>query len=70
MITVEIVFRDKGNAIVSEPLEATKEEFLQAIQDEDFVDFPVRNEAGEIVTFCIASFQIESQCFLIFQDVQ
>ena len=70
MITVEIVFRDQERAFRSEPLEATKEEFLEALNTDDFIDFPVKNDAGEVVTFCIASSQVESKCYLIFREVE
>lgn len=70
MIIVEVVFRGTTQGFVSEPIEATKDEFLKAIETDRSIDFPIELESGKKATFCISTEQIEQHCYLIFHEVQ
>jgi hypothetical protein len=70
MIIVEVIFRGTDQGFVSHPIEATKEEFVSALETEKSIDFPFELEAGGSATFCISTEQINQHCYLIFREVE
>ena len=69
MITIEIVLPN-GSSITSLPLEVTKEEFLEDLDEEDFVDFPAFDLEGKEIVFCVSTSRIFRDCILVFREVE
>jgi hypothetical protein len=71
MLIVELTFHATNSTIISEPLNATKEEFLRAVEEDESIDFPIKlkDDLGFGV-FAVSTHQIQTNCFLVLREVE
>jgi hypothetical protein len=68
MITVEIVLSSEASA-TSLPLDATKEEILDAINKDSWIDFPCQDSIGPCVV-CVPTELIRTTCPIVIREVE
>jgi hypothetical protein len=70
VITVEIILPSTRSA-TSAPLEATKDEILQAIDTDTWIDFPCDEPgASERFTLCLPTQFVRERCALVIREVK